>query len=38
MNLLQGRVEGGDCPRFALPDGFAVTIGEAGRAFVGRKT
>ncbi len=37
MNLLQGRVEGGDCPRFALSDGSAVTIGEAGRAFVGRE-
>ena len=36
MNLLPGRVEGGDCPRFALSDGSAVTIGEAGRAFVGR--
>ena len=37
MNLLQGRVEGGDCPRFALSGGSAVRIGEAGRAFVGRE-
>jgi multiple sugar transport system ATP-binding protein len=36
MNLLQGRVEGGGCPRLALPGGLAVAIGEAGRAFVGR--
>jgi multiple sugar transport system ATP-binding protein len=36
MNLLQGRVEGGDCPRLALPGGSEVTIGEAARAFVGR--
>jgi multiple sugar transport system ATP-binding protein len=36
MNLLKGRVEGGDCPRLALSGGSAVTIGEAGRTFVGR--
>jgi multiple sugar transport system ATP-binding protein len=36
MNLLQGRVEGGDCPRLALPGGFAASIGEAGRALAGR--
>jgi multiple sugar transport system ATP-binding protein len=36
MNLLQGRVEDGDCPRLTLLGGSAVTIGEAARAFVGR--
>jgi multiple sugar transport system ATP-binding protein len=36
MNLLEGRVEGGDRPQLALPDGATVTIGEAGRAFAGR--
>ena len=37
MNLLQGRVEGGDGPRLALPGGGAVTIAEAGRVFAGRE-
>ena len=37
MNLLQGRVEGGDCLQLALPGGSPVTIGEAGRAFVGQE-
>jgi multiple sugar transport system ATP-binding protein len=36
MNLLEGKVEGGDRPRLALPGGSNVTIGEAARAFVGR--
>src|SRR6202451_2894932 len=31
MNLLLGRVEVGDSPRLALPDGLTATIGDAGR-------
>lgn len=36
MNLLQGRVEGEDSARLALPDGLTATIGEGGLAFAGQ--
>ena len=36
MNLLTGRVEEADALRLVLSDGLAATIGNGGRAFVGR--
>ena len=37
MNFLQGRVEGEDSARLALPDGLTATIGEGGTRFRGAR-